>query len=72
MHFQSYLSIEFLLYIGRWILSAFVMMIPLYLIQKYHLTDKFGKYKEYIDLIFVQIFGAFIFWWIDQIIFRYN
>jgi len=47
-------------------------MIPLYLIQKYHLTDKFGKYKEYIDLIFVQIFGAFIFWWIDQIIFRYN
>jgi ABC-type glycerol-3-phosphate transport system permease component len=69
MHFESYLSIEFFVYILRWIFSAFIMMIPLYLINKFKLTDNF-KYKEYIDLILVQIIGAFIFWWIDQIIFK--
>lgn len=67
--FQSYLSFEFFLYLVRWILSAFVMMIPLYLINRYKITEKF-KYKEYIDLILIQIIGAFIFWWIDQMIFR--
>ena len=69
MHFQSYLSFEFFLYLIRWIISAFVMMVPLYLINRFGITEKF-KYKEYIDLILVQIFGAFIFWWIDQMIFR--
>ncbi len=68
-NFQSYLSFEFFLYLVRWILSAFVMMIPLYLINRYKITEKF-KYKEYIDLILIQIIGAFIFWWIDQMIFR--
>jgi len=67
---KSYFTFEFILYVGRWILSAFIMMVPLYLLQKYKVTKRFGKYKEYIDLVIVQIIGAFIFWWIDQIIFR--
>jgi len=69
MHFQSYFSFEFFLYLIRWIVSAFIMMIPLYLINHFKITEKF-KFKEYIDLILVQIFGAFVFWWIDQMIFR--
>ena len=78
MHFESYLSIDFLIYIMRWIFSAFVMMIPLYFINKFNITEKllnkklekYKKYKEYIDLIIIQIIGAFIFWWIDQMIFK--
>ena len=69
MHFQSYFSFEFFLYLIRWVVSAFIMMIPLYLINHFKITEKF-KFKEYIDLILVQIFGAFVFWWIDQMIFR--
>ena len=66
----GYFSIDFLLYVGRWIISAFVMMVPLYIINKYKLTDKVcKKYKEYLDLIIIQIIGAFIFWYIDQMIF---
>jgi len=65
----SYFSIKFVIYLLRWIISAFVMMIPLYIINKFNLTKNF-KYKEYIDLILVQIFGAFIFWYIDQLIFK--
>jgi len=65
----SYFSFKFLLYLLRWIFSAFIMMIPLYLINKFNLTKNF-KYKEYIDLILIQIIGAFIFWYIDQYIFK--
>ena len=65
----SYFSIKFVIYLLRWIISAFVMMIPLYIINKFNLTKNF-KYKEYINLILVQIFGAFIFWYIDQLIFK--
>jgi len=73
-NFISYFSFDFILYVLRWILSAFVMMIPLYLLNKYNITSQsklknLYPYKEYIDLIIVQIIGAFIFWWIDQIIF---
>ena len=67
---ESYLSIDFLLYLMRWIFSAFVMMVPLYIINTYGLTSKISeKYKEYVDLILIQIVGAFIFWYIDQWIF---
>jgi ABC-type glycerol-3-phosphate transport system permease component len=69
MYFESYFSFNFLIYVFRWIFSAFVMMIPLYLINRIKLTDKL-KYKEYIDLVLIQIIGAFIFWWIDQLIFK--
>jgi len=68
MHFESYFSFDFLIYVFRWIFSAFIMMIPLYLINRFKLTDKL-KYKEYIDLILVQIIGAFIFFYIDFMIF---
>jgi uncharacterized oligopeptide transporter (OPT) family protein len=73
-NFISYFSFDFALYVLRWIFSAFIMIIPLYLLNKYNITSqnnlkKFYIYKEYIDLIIVQIIGAFIFWWIDQIIF---
>jgi ABC-type glycerol-3-phosphate transport system permease component len=67
---QDYFSFTFFIYLLRWIFSAFVMMIPLFLIQKTNLTSRFGKYKEYIDLILVQIFGAFVFFEIDKIIFN--
>jgi hypothetical protein len=75
LEFTSYLSIEFLLYILRWIMSAFIMMIPLYFLNKYNITNKdklksLYKYKEYIDLIIIQIIGAFVFWYIDQMIFK--
>ena len=67
---ESYLSLNFLLYLMRWIFSAFVMMVPLYLINKYKLTSRIPeKYKEYVDLVLIQIAGAFIFWYIDQWIF---
>ena len=69
MEYQSYFSFGFFLYLLRWIFSAFIMMIPLYFINRFKITEKF-KYKEYIDLIIVQIIGAFIFWWIDQLIFK--
>jgi len=73
-NFNNYFSFDFALYVLRWIFSAFIMIIPLYLLNKYNITSqnnlkKFYIYKEYIDLIIVQIIGAFIFWWIDQIIF---
>ena len=69
--FISYFSTDFLLYLCRWIISAFVMMAPLYLINKFRITDKISeKYKEYVDLILIQIAGAFIFWYIDQMIFN--
>jgi len=66
----DYFSFTFFVYLCRWIISAFVMMIPLFLIQKFGLTNRFGKYKEYIDLVIVQIFGAFVFFNIDKIIFN--
>jgi len=66
---KSYFCLDFLLYVGRWIFSAFVMMIPLYFINKYNITKRL-KYKEYIDLIIIQIIGAFVFWYIDQWIFK--
>lgn len=71
---ENYASIEFGIYLCRWIISAFVMMVPLYFINKFHLTEfknkKLSKYKEYLDLIIVSIIGAFIFFNIDQIIFN--
>jgi len=66
---KDYFSFTFLLYLCRWILSAFVMMLPLFFIQRYKLTNRFGKYKEYIDLIIVQIVGAFLFFELDKYIF---
>jgi len=66
---KSYFCLDFLIYAGRWIFSAFVMMIPLYIINKYNITKQL-KYKEYIDLIMIQIIGAFVFWYIDQWIFK--
>ena len=61
----DYTSIHFLMYVGRWVLSAFVMMIPLYLIKRY------TKIKsEYVHLVLVQIVGAFIFYKIDAYIFQ--
>jgi len=67
---MCFLTEQFGIYLSRWIFSAFVMMIPLVIINKYGLTKKFGKYKEYIDLVIVSIIGAFIFYNIDQYIFK--
>jgi len=66
---MDYFSTTFGVYLLRWIFSAFVMMVPLYFLNKYKVTNKF-KYKEYIDLIIVQIIGAFIFFNIDKLIFN--
>jgi len=67
---MNFFTEQFGIYLARWILSAFVMMIPLWIINKYRLTKIFGKYKEYCDLIFVSIIGAFIFYHLDQFIFK--
>jgi len=66
--FTGFLSIKFLVYLLRWIFSAFVMMIPLWFLVKFKCCN--SKYQEYIHLILVQIIGAFIFWNIDKIIFK--
>jgi hypothetical protein len=52
-----------LIYLLRWIFSAFVMMLPLSIIKQY-------SQNEYLNLLLVQIFGAFIFWQIDKFIFK--
>jgi hypothetical protein len=53
---------QFFIYLLRWIFSAFVMMIPLWVLQS-HIDNDYAK------LILVQIFGAFVFFKIDEIIF---
>jgi len=65
----NYFSIQFLIYELRWILSAFIMMIPLFVLVKFKCCEK-SKFQEYIHLIIVQIIGAFIFFPIDKIIFK--
>jgi hypothetical protein len=45
-------------------------MIPLVIINHYKITERFEKYKEYIDLVIVSIIGAFIFYNIDKHIFN--
>jgi hypothetical protein len=65
---SDYFSIQFLIYIGRWILSAFVMMLPLWVLVKLNCCQ--GKYQEYLHLLVVQIVGAFIFFEIDKWIFK--
>ena len=66
---MNYLSDQFLIYLGRWILSAFVMMLPLWLLVRTKCCYE-NKYKEYIHLLLVQIIGAFIFYPIDYLIFK--
>jgi hypothetical protein len=63
----DFLSIQFLVYLFRWIMSAFVMFIPLWVLVKFECCK--GKYQEYIHLLIVQIIGAFIFFYIDKMIF---
>jgi len=72
INYTSYFTMDFLIYVGRWIASAFIMMIPLYIINNYikFSSNIYNKYKEYFDLVLVQIVGAFIFWYIDQYIFK--
>jgi len=64
---MDYLSANFALYLLRWIASAFVMMAPLFILVRYNCCK--GKYTEYIHLVLVSIFGAFVFWNIDKWIF---
>jgi len=63
---SDYLSLEFILYLGRWILSGLVSLIPLYLLIKYEIGK--GKYQEYIHLMIVQVIGAFIFYKLDKML----
>jgi len=65
---MDYLSTTFLIYLLRWIASAFVMMIPLWFLIKFDCCK--GKYQEYVHLVLVQVAGAFIFFYIDQYIFK--
>ena len=60
----DYGSVEFLIYLFRWIISAFVMMLPLFFLVKFKCCN--GKYQEYVHLVIVQIIGAFIFYKIDK------
>jgi len=58
------LSKKFLIYVLRWLASAFVMMPFLFLVNEYITTN------QYVALCLVQIIGAFIFWNIDRAIFK--
>jgi hypothetical protein len=64
---NDYFSFQFLIYLGRWILSAIVMFFPLWILVKFKCCE--GKYQEYIHLVLVQIIGAIIFYHLDKIIF---
>jgi len=64
----SYFSIDFLIYLGRWILSGIIMLVPLWYLIKTKCCE--GKYQEYIHLILVQLIGSIIFWYVDQWIFK--
>jgi ABC-type glycerol-3-phosphate transport system permease component len=64
---MSYFSFHFLLYLGRWLLSAVVMFFPMWALHKY--TNIKNKY--YI-LVLVQIYGAFVFYYLDAYIFSLN
>ena len=64
---NDYLSIQFIIYLLRWIVSAFVMMLPLYILSRTKCCVG-SKYKEYVYLVLVQIFGAFIFYMLDKFI----
>jgi len=65
---MDYLSFQFLIYLGRWLLSAVVMFVPLYFLVKYKCCE--GEYQEYIHIIILQIIGAIIFYPIDTYIFK--
>jgi len=67
-YISIYFSSTFLIYLLRWIISAVVMMLPLYFLVKFECCK--GKYQEYYHLVLVQIFGAFIFFNIDRLIFE--
>jgi len=66
---MDYLSLQFLIYLGRWLLSAVVMAFPLALLIKYKCCAN-SKYMEYIHLVLVSITGAFIFYRLDYYLFK--
>ena len=59
---MSYFSKHYLVYVGRWILSAVVMMPFLYLVSLF-------IENQYISLIIIQIIGSLIFYKIDAYLF---
>jgi len=66
---MDYLSLQFIIYLARWITSGLVMLIPLYLLIKFECCLQ-SKYKEYIHILILQIIGAFIFYPIDKLILK--
>jgi len=64
----SYFSADFLIYLGRWLLSGVVMLPFIWYLIKIECCK--GRYQEYVHLILVQIIGSFIFWYLDQWIFK--
>ena len=65
---HDYFTIQFLGYLLRWVVSAMVMFVPLWLLVKFECCSR-SNYSEYIHLTIVQIIGAFIFFRIDKLIF---
>jgi len=63
-----YFNEQYLIYLFRWIISAIVMMLPLYLLVKFDCCK--NKYQEYIHLLIIQVIGSFIFYPIDLLIFK--
>ena len=66
---MDYLSINFIIYVGRWIISAAVAMPFLWLLIQYKCCSE-SKYVEYIHLLIVQIIGAFLFYKLDQLLLK--
>ena len=60
---RDFLTVKFVVYVIRWIISGFVML-PFMLIMKYY-DVPFSA-----NVIMGQIIGAFIFYKIDGMIFR--
>ena len=59
---------EYFIYLGRWILSYFVLLVPLWLLMKWNCCN--NKYQEYIHLFILQVVGSIIFYPIDKMIFK--
>jgi len=64
----DYFTFNFVIYLGRWLISTVVLMFPLMLLIKLDCCK--SKYQAHYHLLAIQIIGAFIFYKIDALIFK--
>jgi len=61
----DYLTLNYLLYLTRWLISGVIAFIPLYFLIKYKCCEG-NKYAEYIHLLITQFALAFLFYKVDK------